>query len=378
MAVDVHNMSDEEFNANFEKIMNNPNASIEGIDDVVDDNSTQQDVDTIEESDNTVEQPDDVDVLDSEEEPDEEPAEDSEEDGDEDSAKDYNETSNEADVDEADSVEEVKQVFNFDTMPKDELLPMDIKVNGLTTRATFNELVEGFKKGMNYTKNMQQIAPFRRSVGIMEDNGITEADLNLMVELKAGNKEAITKLLADSKIDPLDIDIESKNEYTPKDYGRQVVDVEMEQVQQEITSDTANVEAVKNALTTMPDDFYSVIEGDANALRNLHKDVASGIYQRVMPEVLKLQTLYGKTKPTLEMYIDVARRMSESARTEQQAVTEKPKPSTEQRAKAVSGTKKKAMKQSTSVAKAVEEMDDDEFAANFEKIMGRSADSFNY
>lgn len=373
MAVDVHNMSDEEFNANFEKLMENPDSLVEGIDDVAS-NEAENDS-TQDETSDTVEQPDETDELSSEEEPDEEPTEEDEEGVDKDSAKDDDETSDDANDDE---VEDVKTPFNFDSIPRDEIIPMDIKVNGLTTRATLNELVEGFKKGMNYTKNMQQLAPFRRSVGIMEDNGLTEQDLNLMVELKAGNKEALAKLLADSKVDPLDIDVDGRDEYTPKDYGRDVVDVEMEQVQQEINADVDNIDAVKNALTTMPDDFYNYIEKDANALRNLHKDVASGIYQQVMPEVLKLQTLYGKTKPTLDMYIEVARNMASRQTKQMETSAVKPKPDAEKRAKAVSSTKKKAPKQSQSIAKAVDEMDDDEFAANFEKIMGRSAESFNY
>ena len=359
----VDSLSEEQFEEQFEKMMNTPQEEEEPSGETEEVVSEEPDTEIVEQPQDEIES--ETETLDEEttEEEEEEPTEDS--------------TTEISSEEEDESKGEEPVGFQYENMPMDEALPFEIKANGMMLKATPNELIAGFQKSMNYTKNMQQIAPFRRSIGIMEDNGLSEADLNMMVELKAGNKEAIAKMLADAKLDPLDIETEGKEGYTPDDYGKEVVSVEMEQVKADINADTANADSMSRAINTMPDDFYAVIESDANALGNLHKDVASGVYQTIMPEVMKQQTLYGTGgKTTMEMYVAVARALSTQPKDVVETVTKKAEPSKESRKRASSGTKEKAPSKAP-MSKSIDDMDDDEFAKDFEKIMGRSVDSFN-
>ena len=78
---------------------------------------------------------------------------------------------------------------------KDKVLPMQIDVNGSKVSVTLDELVNGFQKGFNYTKKMQEISPYRTTVNAMQEHGWSHEDVNLLIEAKSGNKQAIATLI---------------------------------------------------------------------------------------------------------------------------------------------------------------------------------------
>lgn len=390
---DPDTISDEQMEENFQKIMAHSDTdedesgsqTAEGsLDESQDDENKDEDDSALEQSKNSDSEDEDNLDEDNQDSDDEDEDENSNEDDNDNGDENKDDNSDDDDKDDK-SLDDTKE-FSFDGIPMDATLPFEINAAGSKVKATLNELISGFQKGMGYTQSMQQIAPFRRSVGIMEDNNLTEADLNMYVELKAGNKEAIAKLLSDSKVDALDLETEGSEDYTPKDYGKDVVDPEMEQVKSTI-SQSEYKDSVSNALNTMPIDFYSEIESSPAMLNNLHKDIADGTYGEVMPEVQKLQTLYGQTKPTKELYVEVARRMASEkaakANTEDSGSKEnqeqKSNDSKQKRINASSGTKRKGQKSSTPVTKRIDDMTEDEFTENFKKMTGLDADQFtNY
>jgi hypothetical protein len=148
-------------------------------------------------------------------------------------------------------------------------------------------------------------------------------------------------------------------------------------------SDTEYGQIVENAIQTMPEDMYNHISTDANALRALHKDVADGVYEKVMPEVVKLQTIYGKTEPTLQTYIKVSQAIAQQ---NQGAETQGQQPQVKQQQDADRIQKKKrasvspstppAKKQKSLTLQELASLDDDEINKMFNEIMGRSGDEY--
>ena len=280
---------------------------------------------------------------------------------------------------EEDDKEATIDSYDFNAIPMDEIMPFEIKAGGQVMHASMDQLIEGFKKGIGFTKNMQQIKPFSRSIGIMEKYGITENDLTLLAEGKSGSKEAFARMMVDAKVDSVDVDTEGNENYTPKDPGVTPIDHEMEQVKSEINSDTEYFPAMKQAITDMPQDFYDLVNNEPQALNNLYNDVKGGIYQQIMPEVIKQQML-GSKEPTVDLYIKVANKMFSKETAEQnmqktdevkEDQTKAKQVSKDKRKAAGSGTKVKANKQ-TSVSAKLDDMDSDEFAASFEKMTGMS------
>jgi len=323
----------------------------------VDDNSDEEE--TIDEEESEVDDDDD----------DEEEENNSEEQLDE-SEEEDNPDEDPEETDDVDSAEESKDdAFDFSKIPDDVMLPEEIAVNGVKVKATLKELKEGFKKGMNYTQKMQELAPHRKSIEAMTENGITQDDINLLIEARKGNKEAIAKLVADSELDALELEPEKAKDYKPNNYIGETEDFAMEEVKTMINSDTENYDRVKEVINTIPDDLYEVVSTDPNLLNALYTDVKNGTYDKVMPEVIKQRTLGNSGISTLQLYSEVFHSMQEEAKKAPSVPDVKEKTVIAKKRKNASMTKTKPTKKKSYVD--FKSMDEDEFAKEYEKIMGR-------
>ena len=98
-----------------------------------------------------------------------------------------------------------------------EAMMSPIKANGKDFQARSpEEAVRLMQMGANYTQKMQTIAPYRKKIQMLQNAGLLEDEkLNYLIDLSQGNKEAVKKLLKDSKLDPLDLDIDNESAYIP-------------------------------------------------------------------------------------------------------------------------------------------------------------------
>ena len=83
-----------------------------------------------------------------------------------------------------------------------------LKANGKTIELrSVDELRSLAQMGANYTRKMQDIAPHRKILLMLENNGLLdESKLSFYIDLEKKNPEAIKKLVVESGIDPLEID----------------------------------------------------------------------------------------------------------------------------------------------------------------------------
>lgn len=89
-----------------------------------------------------------------------------------------------------------------------------IKANGKEIQLKSHaELVQLAQQGINYTRKMQDIAPHRKTLLMLENNGIDQEKLSFLIDLSKNDPSAIQKLLKDSAINPLDIDVEAEPTY---------------------------------------------------------------------------------------------------------------------------------------------------------------------
>jgi len=123
-----------------------------------------------------------------------------------------------------------------------------------------------------------------------------------------------------------------------------------------------------------------MISSNAQGLNSLYRDIKSGVYQKVMPEVIKQQALYGSGEPTIATYLKIVKTMTpeKKAATE---VVKKPEVNKEElndkRKKAASSTnidKKKVQK--SYIKEDMENLSDEDFDKEFEKMMGRSVNEY--
>lgn len=90
-----------------------------------------------------------------------------------------------------------------------------IKANGkeITLRNP-QELVQLAQMGANYTRKMQELAPYRKHLMMLENNQLLdEGKLSFLIDLSKKDPAAIQKFLKESGINPLDIDTEAAPTY---------------------------------------------------------------------------------------------------------------------------------------------------------------------
>lgn len=325
----LYDMSDDELEAAFK-------AAKAGMqtDEVEDDEA--------EEIDDTTEQPDEV----------EEDSDDVESNrGDEEIVEETEDGSKEPDEVEVDKPEEVDEIV--DEEPK--IAKYKVKANGTELELTNDELLQLAPKALNYTQKMQEIAPWRKSISALKDNGMTHDDVNLMIDIMKGDKDAIAEIVKRHKIDTLDLDVE-ESKYRPKDYGKDEHELALEDVVNMIKKDPEF-----KVTQYVVDDAWDVksrgeLAKNPSMIEGLHVDIKNGTFDKVNPIALKLKALDGGRKTDLDYYLEAGSQHYAELRRVQEVETNRTKLLAERdaaKAKAIEEVKVREIKQ-TEVKKASE------------------------
>lgn len=210
--------------------------------------------------------------------------------------------------------------------PTNNEITYKIKANGQEFDFTLDELKMLAPKAMDYTKKTQALAPYRRTIQAMEENGISPKDINLFIDMKKGNKEAFVSFMKEQNIDAFDLPDESHN-YVPNEYGKDPSVEQRDMVLKEIAEDRENLDKVKGALDNLDPESKSFLFRNPNLLKGLHIDVKNGMYDKLMPQAIKYSALDGNTMPILEYYkmasIDYANAMQQAQAREEAMKNEK-------------------------------------------------------
>jgi hypothetical protein len=290
MATDIFDMTDEEFDR-----LDPSTLSDESADEI----TTENESDTTDETpaqDNTEDENQSV-----ESEGDETESDDSTADSDESTTEEREEGVEQPDGQESSS-ESDEESDTSEGQPNEE--PTDrykVKANGMELEVTLDDLLKAYPKSANFTKKMQEIAPYRRSITAMAENGITEDDINTIIDIKKGSKEALAKLLKDAEVDPLDLDTENIN-YSPNQYGQDENQYRLAEIHKEISNDPEFNTTRKVIDVDWDDKSRQFFLENPEAIRMLHNDVKTGVYSRVAPEALRLKLADDGRLPDVDYY----------------------------------------------------------------------------
>ena len=319
--------------------------------------------------------------------------------------------------------EVVESNDNSETEVKPEVKPEDdvlssylnqvskVKANKTEVEFTNQEKIEQFdamyQKAANYTKKTQKLAQYGKRISAMEEAGITDTQFNTMLDVLKGDKDAITSVIKGAGIDALEIDTEQELNYTPSDYGKSNLELEVEEAYQEIDSDPEGV-VTKQVISSQWDDKSRehIVNGmelpngekwtAKQIMTGLHEDVKTGVYDVVSGIATKLKIADGGTKSDIEYYVQAGGQYSqqqayaaqqaqkqaeaEAMRKEAEAkliVEAKAKQAEIDRAKAEAEKRQSAAVTQTNAGAtnatdylAVDKMTDDEFLAFMDKQIG--------
>lgn len=213
--------------------------------------------------------------------------------------------------------EEIEEIEDVETVDKDATKEeitnapaiKTFTANGKEFSFTEAEILEQFEsvfgKAMDYTQKTQKMAPFRKMISALESQNISSEQLNTAIDALKGNKEAIKAMLEKNSIDPYDlIDAEENNNvYNPTQYGKNDIQLDIEEVSRAISSDPEykiTVDVVDNQWDQASRD---VLASNPGMIRGLHNDIKNGIYDKVAPVAMKMKVLDGNTKSDIDYYV---------------------------------------------------------------------------
>ena len=239
------------------------------------------------------------------------------------------------------------------------------KANGKEiTPKSVEDIISLMQMGANYTKKMQLMAPMKKVVQSLDNAKIDEQELNFLIDVSKGDKEAIKQLLIKHKIDPLEIDLDGDNTYSPRNNIASDEDVEFNDTLMDIHDSLPKIQEILNK--TWDDNSKKAILKDPRLMRALHEEVQMGRFDEVQKR-LEAEKTFGRYKGISDVnaYIDLVSKM------EQERMKTKVQPETPTRTESTkkipdkskaAPTKGKTSKSSSSLtAKDLLSMSDDEF-----------------
>jgi len=138
------------------------------------------------------------------------------------------------------------------------------------------------KMGANYNKKMQALKPNLKIVKMLENNGLLdEARISNLIDLDKKNPEAIKKLIKDSGMDPLDIDVQEESEYTPSTYTVDDGEMELDNVLSEIKDSTGFKDTIDIISNKWDESSKKVLVGNPGVIRVINEHVERGIYAKI-------------------------------------------------------------------------------------------------
>lgn len=180
-----------------------------------------------------------------------------------------------------------------------------IKANGKTFQPrTPEEAIRMMQMGANYTQKMQGMAPYRKKIQMLQNAGLLEDEkLNYLIDLSKGNPEAVKKLLKDSKLDPLDLNVAEESTYTPGNHTVSDEEVQFQTAVDDLKSTPEGLETLR-LVQGWDQASLEAMWKTPSMLTTLNEQRQNGVYDFIMKE-MEHQRMLGNIPegtPFLEAY----------------------------------------------------------------------------
>lgn len=184
------------------------------------------------------------------------------------------------------------EAVDYQSFYKDLMAPL--KANGKDIEIRSKEdILQLMRMGANYTRKMQDIAPHRKILAMLENNGmLDESKLSYYIDLEKKNPEAIKKLIKESGIDPLDIDLKAESTYQQGNHQVGDDEVAFRSALEDVKSTPTGQETLRVIDSTWDKTSKEELWKSPEVLSIIHQQRENGIYDRVVTEVQR-QTMLG-------------------------------------------------------------------------------------
>jgi hypothetical protein len=176
-----------------------------------------------------------------------------------------------------------------------EKLTAPFKANGREIQIKdVNDAVSLMQMGANYNKKMAALKPNLKLMKLLENNGLlNEEKLSFLIDLEKKNPDAISKLIKDSGVDPLDLDATKAGDYKPTQHKVDDRELELDAVLDEI-QDTDSYPRTLDVISNKWDAASkNIIANSPQILKVINGHVQSGVFDLIVREVEREQ-MFGR------------------------------------------------------------------------------------
>ncbi len=196
----------------------------------------------------------------------------------------------EEEVDNTDSSDEIdyKAFYEASTAP--------FQANGKEMQVdNVEDQIKLMQMGANYNKKMAAIKPSLKLIKMLENNKLLDEDnISYLIDLSKKDPTAINKLLKDSDINPLELDLEQEHGYeTNQTYTVSDNEVNLDGILEEIRDTESFAQTIDIVSNKWDEKSKQVLLDNPEVIKTINGHVEAGIYDRIT-QVVDREKMLGK------------------------------------------------------------------------------------
>lgn len=147
--------------------------------------------------------------------------------------------------------------------------------------------------GVDYNNKMQVLKPHLRLIRTLEKADLLDQDrVNFLIDLSLQKPEAIKKLLSDSSIDPMDLDLEDgAGDYSPADHSVSEQEMGVREAFEALSGAPTFNRTVDVLTKEWDSKSKATLAEQPSLIGIMHNHIANGTYDEVWGEVVKRRML---------------------------------------------------------------------------------------
>ena len=180
------------------------------------------------------------------------------------------------------------------------------KANGREIQLrTPEEAIRLMQMGAGYGRKLQDMQPHLKTLRMLEKNNLLDQKkLGFLIDINSKNPEAIKKLIKDSGIDPLDLNMDDNANYRPTDHSVSDNEVAFAEALKDVSSQPGGRDTIQHINSTWDQQSKEFLWGNPEVLAVIQDQRANGIYDTIAAEIDRKKMLgeIAPTVPFLEAY----------------------------------------------------------------------------
>ena len=171
------------------------------------------------------------------------------------------------------------------------------KANGREIKVdNVDDAVALMQMGANYSKKMAALKPNLKLMKMLENNGfLSEEKIGFLIDLGKKDPAAISKLVKESGVDPMDLDADKASTYKRTAYAVDDREIELDTVLDELQGSPAYTRTLDVVSNKWDVASKQAVSQAPQLLKVLHDHVASGMYDLISTEIER-ERLFGRLK----------------------------------------------------------------------------------